>query len=55
MNSRRFRMALLPVVLVCLPLPVSFAMHRSKFPAAAPQVRQPAQRLKAEKHKRSAS
>lgn len=35
MNSRcRFRMALLPVVLVCLPLPVSFAMHHSKFPAA---------------------
>lgn len=35
MNSRRrFRMALLPVVLVCLPLPVSFAMHRSKFTAA---------------------
>lgn len=43
MNSRcHFRMALLPVVLVCLPLPVSFAMHRSKFPAAdatSPSVR----------------
>lgn len=35
MNSRcHFRMALLPVLLVCLPLPVSFAMHRSESPAA---------------------